>query len=72
MPKTTIEFSTEENHDLEMCLNGWRYHSVIWDLQQLLRNEMKHEDLNDIQYVYCEKIRSKLFELMEDYKAIIE
>jgi hypothetical protein len=72
MPKTTIEFSQEENHELEMCVNGWRYYSVIWDMQQFLRNEMKHGDLSDIQYVCYEKIRTKLFELIEDHKAVIE
>jgi hypothetical protein len=47
MPKTIIEFSAEEDHELEMCQNGMRYHSVIWELQQYLRGEMKHGDLSD-------------------------
>jgi hypothetical protein len=48
MPKTIIEFSAEEQHELNIALNGWRYHSVIWELQQYLRGEMKHGDLTMI------------------------
>ena len=72
MPKTIIEFSEEEQHDLDMCQNGWRYHSALWDFQQFLRNQMKHGDLSDIQYVCYEKIRTKFFELIEDNKAHLE
>ena len=72
MPKTIIEFSADDQHELEMCQNGWRYHSVIWDFQQFLRGQMKHGDLSDIQYVCYEKIQSKLFDLIDEYKAHLE
>ena len=70
--KTIIEFSADDQHELEMCQNGWRYHSVIWDFQQFLRGQMKHGDLSDIQYVCYEKIQSKLLELIEENKAYLE
>ena len=70
--KTIIEFSADDQHELEMCQNGWRYHSVIWDFQQFLRGQMKHGDLSDIQYVCYEKIQSKLLELIEENKAHLE
>jgi hypothetical protein len=70
--KTTLEFTAEEDEQLRICLNGWRYHSVLWDFQQFLRSEMKHGDLSDIQYVCYEKIRTKLFELIEENKAYLE
>jgi hypothetical protein len=72
MPKTIIEFSAEEQHELNIALNGWRYHSVIWELQQYLRGEMKHGDLTDEQYQSYEKIRSKLFDLIDENKAHLE
>ena len=72
MPKSIIEFSADDQHELEMCQNGWRYHSVIWDFQQFLRGQMKHGDLSDIQYVCYEKIQSKLLELIEENKAYLE
>jgi hypothetical protein len=72
MPKTIIEFSAEEQHELNIALNGWRYHSVIWELQQYLRGEMKHGDLTDEQYQSYEKIRTKLFDLIDENKAHLE
>jgi hypothetical protein len=72
MPKTILEFSAEEQHELNIALNGWRYHSVIWELQQYLRGEMKHGDLNDDRYECYEKIRSKLFDLIDENKAHLE
>ena len=72
MPKTIIEFSAEEQDEANIALNGWRYHSVIWELQQYLRGEMKHGDLTDEQYQSYEKIRTKLFDLIDEYKAYLE
>jgi hypothetical protein len=72
MPKTIIEFSAEEQHELNIALNGWRYHSVIWELQQYLRGEMKHGDLSDDRYECYEKIRTKLFDLIDENKAHLE
>ena len=72
MPKTIIEFSAEEQHELNIALNGWRYHSVIWELQQYLRGEMKHGDLTDEQYQSYEKIRTKLYDLIDENKAHLE
>ena len=72
MPKTILEFSAEEQHELNIALNGWRYHSVIWELQLYLRGEMKHGDLTDEQYQSYEKIRTKLFDLIDENKAHLE
>ena len=72
MPKTIIEFSAEEQHELNIALNGWRYHSVIWELQQYLRGEIKHGDLSDDRYECYEKIRTKLYDLIDENKAHLE
>jgi len=42
MPKTTIEFSADEEHDLEMCLNGHKYYSVVHDIYNYLRTHTKY------------------------------
>jgi hypothetical protein len=70
--KTILEFSAEEQDEANIAINGWRYHTVIWELQQFLRGEMKHGDLSDEQYQSYEKIRTKLFELIDENKAHIE
>jgi hypothetical protein len=45
---------------------------VIWELQQYLRGEMKHGDLTDDRYECYEKIRTKLFDLIDENKAHLE
>ena len=70
--KTILEFSAEEQDEANTAINGWRYHTTIWEFQQWLRGEMKHGDLSDIQYVAYEKIREKLFEIIEENKAHLE
>ena len=72
MPKTILEFSAEEEHELEMCQNGMRYHSIIWEFKEYLRCEMKHGDLSDDRYHTYEIIQSKLFDLIDEYKAHLE
>ena len=42
MPKTTIEFSADEEHDLEMCLNGHKYYAVVHDMYNYLRTHTKY------------------------------
>jgi len=42
MPKTTIEFSADEEHDLEMCLNGHKYYAVLHDIYNYLRTHTKY------------------------------
>ena len=70
--KTILEFTAEEQDEANTAINGWRYHAVIWELQQYLRGEMKHGDLSDEQYKSYETIRTKLFELIEENKAYLE
>ena len=72
MPKTIIEFNEEEQEDAQIAFNGWRYHHVIWELQQFIRGEMKHGDLNEDRYYAFEQIRKKLYELIEENKAYME
>lgn len=70
--KTILEFNDEEQHEANIALNGWRYHSVIWELKEYIRGEMKHGDLSDDRYECYEKIRTKLFDLIEENKAHLD
>lgn len=72
MPKTIIEFSSEEQHDLEMCQNGWRYHGALWEFKQYLRNEIKYGEHTDEEYKILEEIQSNFFEILFDNKAHLE
>jgi hypothetical protein len=67
MPKVTIEFNTiEEQHELELCINAIKWHSIVWDYSQYLRNRLKHEALSDDAYKAIEEVREKLHELLND------
>ena len=70
--KTILEFSAEEQDEANIAINGWRYHATIWEFQQWLRGEMKHGDLTEEQYDSYDKIREKLFEIIEENKAHLE
>ena len=72
MPKTIIEFSSEEQHDLDMCQNGWRYHSALWEFKQYLRNEIKYGEHTEEEYKILEEIQSNFFEILNDNKAHLE
>lgn len=57
----------EEEVEFRMALDGPKYLNSLWDLDQWLRSEMKHNDkLNNDQYESFEITRTKLHEIMLD------
>lgn len=50
----------EEQSEHDTAVNGWKYKSVIWDMDNFLRNEIKH---NNKDY---EEVRNKLHELLNE------
>jgi hypothetical protein len=63
MPKVTKEFKLpEEQTEFEISNNASGYLSVIWDLDQMLRNKIKHEDAGED----YQTIRDYLWELIRD------
>lgn len=67
----TLTFDEEE--DLLTAINGYKYKLALWYLDQFLRSEMKHNDnLTPEQYDYAEKIRDKLYELLNDYNLNLD
>lgn len=63
----TIEFDTvEDQHEMEMCLNGSKWYLVAWEMKQYLRNRLKYEPLNDGQYQIVEQTIDNLNQLMRD------
>lgn len=67
MAKVTIEFdSIEEKDEMEMCLNGSKWYLLAWELDQYLRNRLKHEDLSEDAYSALDEAREKLHELRRE------
>jgi hypothetical protein len=58
----------EDEPEFKLALMGSSYHSVLWDLDQELRSDLKHNDsLTDQEYEKVKSIREKLHELMHEH-----
>lgn len=67
--KATLEFNLpEDQNEFEMVNNASKTYSVIWDLQQWLRSQIKHATttMSDDTYDTFEKCREKLNDLLID------
>jgi hypothetical protein len=68
MAKVILEFDPiEDKEEMETALNGWKWKMLVWDLDQHLRSELKHNDaLTGEAYEAVEKIRETLYELKNE------
>jgi len=67
MAKVTIEFdSVEDQHELDVCMNGGKWYLLAWELDQYLRNRLKHENLPEDAYKALDEARDKLHELRSE------
>jgi len=65
MAKVTIEFDTVEDKDeMDMCLNGMKWYSLAWELDQYLRGRLKYSELSEEVYKELNHTREKLHEIM--------
>ena len=75
MPKVTIEYNLpEEQDEFEIANNASKYYSVIWDLDQYLRNFVKYpSDKEDpILTDTMAKVRDELWRLMKEYNLDLD
>jgi hypothetical protein len=71
MTSATLTFDDE--NDLIVAINGYKFKLALWDLDQFLRSELKYNDkLTAEQYDYAEMLRDKLREILNDYQIQIE
>ena len=68
MAKVILEFDPiEDKEEMESAINGWKWKMLVWDLDQHLRSELKHNDaLTGEAYEAVEKIRETLYELKNE------
>jgi hypothetical protein len=66
--KVIIEFSDEDAaSDAQVALDGWKWKSAIWELDQHLRNEIKYnEQLSSEVDEAFEKLRGKIREILSE------
>ena len=68
--KAIIEFNLdEERADFDWAINGSKYHSVLWDLDNHLRGLTKYppDTQSEDTYNALQETRDKLNELLRDY-----
>ena len=67
MPKVILEFdSFEDAEEIRSALDGAKWKGVVWDIDQHLRNTIKHSDdsVSEETITAIEKIREKLNDLV--------
>ena len=78
--KVTIEFDrVEEAEELKVALDGHKYKSVIWEIDQKLRSVHKYgapfegnKEPTEAEMDLCEKLRDVIRELLQEYNLTIE
>jgi len=56
----------DDKEEYEMCMNGKKYHSVLWDFDQELRKKLKYEELDEKEYDIYDNIRTMLWDLLDE------
>lgn len=65
--KAILKFNLPEDmYDHEMCLNGYRYHTALYEFDQLLRQKIKYGEFPDEIYEVYEKIREELRDIINN------
>ena len=71
MTSATLTFDDE--NDLLVAINGYKFKLALWQVDQFLRSEMKYNDkLTSEQYDYAEMLRDKLHEFINDYNVALD
>jgi len=73
--KATLEFNLpDDQQEYDLANNGLNFWHVLWELDQELRANTKYapDDMTDDDYDAYQKIRDKLYELMNDYNVNLE
>lgn len=71
--KVTLEFNDDEKDELQTALDGYKWKLVSWDLNQKIRAYLKYDEtITDEQYDMVEKIKTDLFELLNDYNLKLD
>ena len=65
MIKITQEFETEQ--EAKVALSATDYWCSLYDLDQWLRNECKHNDLSNDEYNAYDNVREKIHSVMETH-----
>lgn len=67
--KATLEFNLPDNqHDFDCAIDGAKWMSAMWDLNDWLRSQTKHppDTMSDDTHQAFEDARAKLYEILNE------
>jgi hypothetical protein len=70
MPEAILKFNLpEEQSEFEDTVNAGKYYSVLWDLDQFLRNKTKYatDDVTKEEINACYALRDELWRLLGEH-----
>lgn len=63
--KAILKFKLpEDNHEFTNAVNGAKMKSILWDLKEYFRDELKYQDLNEVEYKTIEKASEYFWNLI--------
>jgi molecular chaperone GrpE (heat shock protein) len=62
----------EEQEEFNDAINGNAFKAVIWELDQWMRSQLKHEDLPDNVHDKVQEIRDQLHSILNDNNVMYE
>jgi molecular chaperone GrpE (heat shock protein) len=62
----------EEQEEFNDAVNGNAFKAVVWELDQYMRSQLKHEDLPDDVHDKVQEIRDQLHSILNDNKVMYE
>ena len=73
MAELILKFNEDELEDARTALDGWKWKSSMWELDQWLRGEIKYnEKLSEETDEAYQAIRDKIREILHDSNLNIE
>ena len=62
----------EEQEEFNDAVNGTAFKSVVWELDQYMRSQLKHGDLADDVHDKVQEIRDQLHSILNDNNVMYE
>ena len=71
--KAILKFDLpEEQEEFNDAVNGNAFKTVIWELDQYMRSQLKHGDLPDDVHEKVQEIRDQLHSILDDNNVMYE
>lgn len=71
--KAQLTFNLPEDHEeFTDAVNGNAYKAVIWQIDQYMRSQIKHNDLPDLVEMKIVEIRDELRGIMDEHNVSYE